>query len=222
MIEAVRATSSYTGFLVKRSEHYCSNNLFSLDAIWIHLMLTPTVNQVPWECWYPFSCNSLVKRGTKSEIPRHKNSNRLAFSPQSRLASLANLSRGVPCVYHLPTQTPLNSVCKKLRWSYLGIIYFLKLSCSCVNYILDINECSINNGGCSHHCFNIPGTFYCGCPNGLTMGINNMTCVGKKWLMSVSFFFFFLKKCFSGHLSPADYFFQFFFFLQSTLWSPVT
>ena len=50
MIEAVRATSSYTGFLVKRSEHYCSNNLFSLDAIRIHLMLTPTVNQVPWEC----------------------------------------------------------------------------------------------------------------------------------------------------------------------------
>jgi len=42
---------------------------------------------------------------------------------------------------------------------------------------LDIDECSNNNGGCSHHCYNIPGSFYCGCPEGTTMAANNMTCV---------------------------------------------
>ena len=43
----------------------------------------------------------------------------------------------------------------------------------------DINECSVNNGGCSHHCYNIPGAHYCGCPEGTTMAANNLTCVGK-------------------------------------------
>ena len=51
-------------------------------------------------------------------------------------------------------------------------------------FFLDINECTINNGGCSHQCFNIPGAFYCGCPKGLTMGLNNLTCVGKQWQIS--------------------------------------
>ena len=43
----------------------------------------------------------------------------------------------------------------------------------------DIDECLIDNGGCSHHCYNIPGTFYCGCPEGTTMARNNLTCYGK-------------------------------------------
>ena len=46
-------------------------------------------------------------------------------------------------------------------------------------FSVDINECSINNGGCSHQCNNIPGSFYCGCPEGTTMAANNFTCVGK-------------------------------------------
>ena len=44
---------------------------------------------------------------------------------------------------------------------------------------VDINECSSNNGGCSHSCYNIPGSFYCGCPEGTTMASNNLTCIGK-------------------------------------------
>ena len=46
-------------------------------------------------------------------------------------------------------------------------------------FFIDIDECSTNNGGCSHHCYNIPGSFYCGCPEGTTMASNNLTCVGK-------------------------------------------
>lgn len=42
----------------------------------------------------------------------------------------------------------------------------------------DIDECSIANGGCSHYCYNIPGAFYCGCPEGTTMAGNNLTCYG--------------------------------------------
>ncbi|PFX23429.1 Pancreatic secretory granule membrane major glycoprotein GP2 [Stylophora pistillata] len=41
----------------------------------------------------------------------------------------------------------------------------------------DVDECLISNGGCSHHCYNIPGSFYCGCPDGTSMGANNLTCV---------------------------------------------
>ena len=47
-------------------------------------------------------------------------------------------------------------------------------------FCADVDECSISNGGCSHHCYNIPGSFYCGCPEGTSMGANNLTCVGKE------------------------------------------
>ena len=56
-------------------------------------------------------------------------------------------------------------------------VFFLPNECTQI--FPDINECSINNGGCSHNCYNIPGSFYCGCPEGTTMAANNLTCVGK-------------------------------------------
>jgi len=31
---------------------------------------------------------------------------------------------------------------------------------------IDVNECEINNGGCSHDCVNLNGTSFCSCPNG--------------------------------------------------------
>ena len=46
-------------------------------------------------------------------------------------------------------------------------------------FFADINECLVNNGECSHQCYNIPGLFYCGCPEGTTMAPDNLTCVGK-------------------------------------------
>ena len=39
----------------------------------------------------------------------------------------------------------------------------------------DVNECSINNGGCSHNCCNKVGTFQCSCPLGSGFGIFRMT-----------------------------------------------
>ena len=36
-------------------------------------------------------------------------------------------------------------------------IYHILLLC------LDINECEVNNGGCSHNCTNTEGSFKCSC-----------------------------------------------------------
>ncbi|XP_073842985.1 uncharacterized protein isoform X2 [Musca autumnalis] len=43
---------------------------------------------------------------------------------------------------------------------------------------LDIDECSIANGGCSHFCMNLPGDYECSCPPGhLLSSADNKTCV---------------------------------------------
>lgn len=43
---------------------------------------------------------------------------------------------------------------------------------------LDIDECSIDNGGCTHFCINLPGTYECSCPPGhLLSSADNKTCI---------------------------------------------
>ncbi|XP_061386675.1 fibrillin-2-like, partial [Musca vetustissima] len=43
---------------------------------------------------------------------------------------------------------------------------------------LDIDECSIENGGCSHFCMNLPGYYECSCPPGhLLSSADNKTCI---------------------------------------------
>ncbi|XP_012157231.1 fibrillin-1 isoform X2 [Ceratitis capitata] len=43
---------------------------------------------------------------------------------------------------------------------------------------LDIDECSISNGNCSHFCLNFPGSFQCSCPPGLALSpVDNRTCL---------------------------------------------
>jgi len=44
---------------------------------------------------------------------------------------------------------------------------------------VDIDECSVNNGGCGDLiCTNTPGSFECGCPPGLTVATDGITCTG--------------------------------------------
>jgi len=46
---------------------------------------------------------------------------------------------------------------------------------SCV----DIDECQMNNGGCSGICFNKPGTFQCFCPLGHRVGPDGKKCIDR-------------------------------------------
>ena len=40
---------------------------------------------------------------------------------------------------------------------------------------IDINECSVNNGGCQQTCHNTAGSYYCQCSTGYTLDHNNCT-----------------------------------------------
>lgn len=60
-------------------------------------------------------------------------------------------------------------------------------------YKLDIDECKVNNGGCSIGCENLIGSFKCTCPeNTYTMAADGVTCLGKKFV--ALFYFFYYSK----------------------------
>ena len=42
----------------------------------------------------------------------------------------------------------------------------------------DNDECSADNGGCSHTCVNIPGGHRCECPDGYTLNNDGRKCGG--------------------------------------------
>ena len=68
------------------------------------------------------------------------------------------------------------------------IAYYI---CYCYN-IADVNECATNNGGCSHTCTNLRGSFQCSCPSGLFLQPNGRDCRGMYVLciyIHVHFFF---------------------------------
>ena len=47
------------------------------------------------------------------------------------------------------------------------------------HYILDVNECLNNNGGCAHNCTNLNSTYLCSCVNsGYTLSANGKSCIG--------------------------------------------
>ena len=47
-------------------------------------------------------------------------------------------------------------------------------------FCLDIDECAVQNGGCSHDCENTPGSYECECPDAeLSLAEDNHTCEGK-------------------------------------------
>ncbi len=52
-------------------------------------------------------------------------------------------------------------------------------------FLLDINECSINNGGCHQSCINKVGSYQCNCTDGYLLATNGHNCNGM---------FFYLMK----------------------------
>ena len=51
--------------------------------------------------------------------------------------------------------------------------------------VLDINECSINNGGCEYECHNMPGGAECSCPRNHKLHENGKDCIGSKSLFTL-------------------------------------
>ena len=52
----------------------------------------------------------------------------------------------------------------------------------------DINECSVNNGGCAHNCTNTQGSLTCSCRSGFQLASDGMSCNGKALLLANSLF----------------------------------
>ena len=69
------------------------------------------------------------------------------------------------------------------RYLRVGILTFLikmYLVCFlCASFLLDIDECSVNKGGCQHNCINTPGSFVCTCDDGYYLDANKKSCQGK-------------------------------------------
>lgn len=67
---------------------------------------------------------------------------------------------------------------KTIRLHYLMCIFVF------VCTFLDIDECKLHNGGCSHTCSNSPGGHVCHCPSPLLLDADNLTC-SSMFLMTV-------------------------------------
>ena len=47
------------------------------------------------------------------------------------------------------------------------------------SFLLDIDECSVNKGGCQHNCINTPGSLVCKCDDGYYLDADKKSCQGK-------------------------------------------
>ncbi|TAF43918.1 MAG: hypothetical protein EAZ63_13030 [Runella slithyformis] len=43
-------------------------------------------------------------------------------------------------------------------------------------FVLDFNECLVNNGSCSHECINTAGSYHCSCPEDHVLQSDRLTC----------------------------------------------
>ena len=48
-----------------------------------------------------------------------------------------------------------------------------------MNFILDVDECLVNNGECSQACINTPGSWTCTCTPGYQLGLDGHSCYRK-------------------------------------------
>ncbi len=46
-------------------------------------------------------------------------------------------------------------------------------------YLVDINECNTNNGGCNQVCTNTDGSFMCSCNSGFMLADDLVACNGE-------------------------------------------
>ena len=49
-----------------------------------------------------------------------------------------------------------------------------------MNYFpIDVDECAVGDGGCSHTCTNSLGSHQCSCPSGLELSWDKSRCISK-------------------------------------------
>ena len=60
---------------------------------------------------------------------------------------------------------------------------------SWIVFIIVINPCQKNNGGCSHLCLLKPNGFACACPTGIALKEDNKTCNDSKFKFSNNWIF---------------------------------
>ena len=51
-----------------------------------------------------------------------------------------------------------------------------------MSFIVDINECQIDNGGCSQRCNNTVGSYNCSCQSGYELTDDDHNCTGKLFM----------------------------------------
>ena len=50
----------------------------------------------------------------------------------------------------------------------------------CWAFLITVNECATNNGGCAHTCTDTVGSFTCSCRTGFVLASNGLACNGEE------------------------------------------
>jgi hypothetical protein len=70
------------------------------------------------------------------------------------------------------------------RLAKIHIIVSIIINCRNFIFESDIDECDINNGGCSHNCTNTNGSYSCTCNSGYTLASDQTTCTDGKYIIT--------------------------------------
>ena len=84
-----------------------------------------------------------------------------------------------------------------MRGSTVVYFYFESTLTYTLFYFLDINECHVDNGGCSQICTNTEGSFECFCREGYILDGDGKNCLGTRviYIHIVYFIFTDINEC---------------------------
>lgn len=99
-----------------------------------------------------------------------------------------NQSQIIPMV-EKEAQVFLTNHTTLLNWSNLYLVWLSKENCVMLMiefiFLLDFNECQLNNAGCEHICANSEGSYNCDCRKGFKLKDDKFGCEGKFGIRSL-------------------------------------